>query len=308
MRRRWCERSASSSASSRGRLRSASQGGRWAIRAAARLGASSPTHAAGFSRSHACTQRKAIEEVILSSCGGSNISNKRENESSGQRSFFRFRLSTPSIGSAAAAMSERAPEAGAPRGTPSRGRRARSRERKRPAAAAAPGCATVSQRARVVSVEAVDLVVEGREGLLLDGLHGDLVPAAAQLREGRPVLAALLQHLLVLEMPDVGHRLLGHALDLALLLARAVGLDREDAVHLGAQAEDPGWEGLVAELAQLPHHLDGLGARRCRERAQVPLGVFGLAGHVEEGGAASPRPCAAGPAARRSAPSRCRCP
>ena len=36
-----------------------------------------------------------------------------------------------------------------------------------------------------MSVEAVDLVVEGREGLLLDGLHGDLVPAAAQLREGR---------------------------------------------------------------------------------------------------------------------------
>ena len=40
----------------------------------------------------------------------------------------------------------------------------------------------------------------------------------------------------VLKMPDVGHRLLWHALDLALLLARAVGLDREDAVHLGAQA------------------------------------------------------------------------
>ena len=34
-----------------------------------------------------------------------------------------------------------------------------------------------------------------------------------------------------MEMPDVGHRLLRHALDLALLLARAVGLDREDAVH-----------------------------------------------------------------------------
>ena len=41
------------------------------------------------------------------------------------------------------------------------------------------------QRPRVVSVEAVDLVVEGRERLLLDGLHGDLVRAAAQLREGR---------------------------------------------------------------------------------------------------------------------------
>ena len=89
-------------------------------------------------------------------------------------------------------------------------------------------------------------------------------------------------------MLDVGHRLLWHALDLALLLARAVGLDREDAVHLGAQAhvlQDPSGEGLVAELAQLPHHLDGLGARRCRERAQVRLRVLGLAGHVEEGGA-----------------------
>ena len=78
----------------------------------------------------------------------------------------------------------------------------------------------MSQRPRVVSVEAVDLVVEGRERLLLNGLHGDLVRAAAQLREGRSALAAFLQHLPVLEMPDVGHRLLRHALDLALLLAR----------------------------------------------------------------------------------------
>ena len=133
------------------------------------------------------------------------------------------------------------------------------------------------QRPRVVSVEAVDLVVEGGERLLLYGLHGYLVRAAAQLREGRPALAAFLQRRPVLEMPDVGHRLLRHALDLALLLARAVGLDREDAVHLGAQAhvlQDPGGEGLVAELAQLAHHLDGLGARRCRERAQVLLGVL----------------------------------
>ena len=128
--------------------------------------------------------------------------------------FFRFRQSTPSSGSAAAAVPERAPEAGAPRGTPSRGRRARSlAERKRPASAAAPGCASAP-----ASVEAVDLVVEGGERLLLDGLHGDRVRAAAQLREGRPALAAFLQHLPVLEMPDVGHRLLRHALDLALLL------------------------------------------------------------------------------------------
>ena len=51
MRCRWCERSASSSASLQGRLRCMSQGGRWAIRAAA---------------------RQAAEEVILRSCGGSN--------------------------------------------------------------------------------------------------------------------------------------------------------------------------------------------------------------------------------------------
>ena len=39
-------------------------------------------------------------------------------------------------------------------------------------------------------VETVDLVVEGQEGLLLNGLHGDLVRAAAQLRKGRSALAA----------------------------------------------------------------------------------------------------------------------
>ena len=49
--RRWCERSASSSASSQGRLE-----GRWAISAAARQGSSA--HAVGFSRSHPCTQRR----------------------------------------------------------------------------------------------------------------------------------------------------------------------------------------------------------------------------------------------------------
>ena len=39
------------------------------------------------------------------------------------------------------------------------------------------------QRPRIVSVEAVDLVVEGGERLLLYSLHGYLVRAAAQLRE-----------------------------------------------------------------------------------------------------------------------------
>ena len=143
MRCRWCERSASSSASSRGRLRRMSQGGRWAIRAAAMQGASSSAHAAGFSRSHACTHRKAAEEVISLSMGSKSL--KREGEKTRARdlSFFRSRQSTPSSGSAAAAVPERAPEAGAPRGTPSRGRRAQSlAERKRPASAAAPGCAS----------------------------------------------------------------------------------------------------------------------------------------------------------------------
>ena len=102
----------------------------------------------------------------MSSCGGSKSLRKRESEKTRKRElgiflFFRFRQSTPSSGSAAAAVSERAPEAGAPRGTPSRGQRAQSlAERKRPASAAAPGCA--SAPAAVVSVEAVDLVVEGR--------------------------------------------------------------------------------------------------------------------------------------------------
>ena len=66
---------------------------------------------------------------------------------------------------------------------PSRGRRAQSHPQ-------LLQVAPVPQRPRVVSVEAVDLVVEGGERLLLDGLHGDLVRAAAQLREGRPALAA----------------------------------------------------------------------------------------------------------------------
>ena len=39
------------------------------VRAAARQGASSSAHAAGFSRSHACTHRKAAEEVISLSMG-----------------------------------------------------------------------------------------------------------------------------------------------------------------------------------------------------------------------------------------------
>ena len=166
--------------------------------------------------------------------------------------FFRFRQSAPSSGSAAAAVPERAPEAGAPHHEVEGCTAWRSVSAQHPQLLQV---APVPQRPRVVSVEAVDLVVEGGERLLLDGLHGDLVRAAAQLREGRPALAAFLQHLPVLETPDVGHRLLRHALDLALLLARAVGLDREDAAHLGAQAhvlQDPGGEGLVAKLQACP--------------------------------------------------------
>ena len=140
MRCRWCERSASSSASSRGRLRSMSQGGRWAIRAAARQGASLSTHAAGFSRSHACTHRKAAEEVILSSCGGSN---KHYRESEKTRAWDLF-FPVPTVYAQQRLSRSGSVGAGAPRGTPSRGQRARSlAERKRPASAAAPGCASV---------------------------------------------------------------------------------------------------------------------------------------------------------------------
>ena len=58
------------------------------------------------------THRKAAEEVIsLSSCGGSN-QHYREGEKTRARDLFlRFRQSTPSSGLAAAAVSERAPEA-----------------------------------------------------------------------------------------------------------------------------------------------------------------------------------------------------
>ena len=131
-----------------------------------------PTH---FSRSHACTRRKAAEKVISLSMGSKSL--KREGEKTRARdlSFFRFRQSTPSSGSAAAAVPERAPEAGAPRGTPSW----RSVSAQHPQLLQV---APVPQRPRVVSVEAVDLVVEGGERLY--GLHGYLVRAAAQLRKG----------------------------------------------------------------------------------------------------------------------------
>ena len=66
-----------------------------AIRAAARQGASSSVHAAVFSRSHACTHRKAAEKVIsLSSCG----SNKhyRESEKARKRELGIF-FSVPTV-------------------------------------------------------------------------------------------------------------------------------------------------------------------------------------------------------------------
>ena len=71
------------------------------------------------------------------------IKARRQKTRARDLSFFRLRQSTPSSGSAAAAVPERAPEAGAPQGTPLQGRRAQSlAERKRPASAAAPGCAS----------------------------------------------------------------------------------------------------------------------------------------------------------------------
>ena len=170
----------------------------------------------------------------------------------------------------------------------------------------------MSQRPQVVSVEAVDLVVEGRERLLLDGLHGDLARAAAQLREGRPALAAFLQHLPVLEMPDVGHRLLRHALDLALLLAPSGWtvrmlyiLERRPTYSriLAGKVSSPSLPSspitstalarAAAESALSPSR----GSWTCRPRRR---------GRRRSG---SPRPWrGAGPAARRSAPSRSWCP
>ena len=52
------------------------------------LGGRPPAHAVGFSRSHACTHRKAAEEVILSSCGGFFLS--IWDHSSIWRAFFLF--------------------------------------------------------------------------------------------------------------------------------------------------------------------------------------------------------------------------
>ena len=75
-------RSAWSSASSspRGRLLT--------IRAAARLAVSASAHAASFSRSHACTHRKAAEKIIsLSSCGG-KYKHYRESEKTRARDLF----------------------------------------------------------------------------------------------------------------------------------------------------------------------------------------------------------------------------
>ena len=112
-------RAAASQGARCGGLRCMSQGGCWAIRAAARQGASSSPGLL-----EPCLHRKAAEEVISLSMGSkSALSRKRENESSGSFFFFKFRQSTPSSGSAAAAVPERAPEAGAARGTPSRGRK-----------------------------------------------------------------------------------------------------------------------------------------------------------------------------------------
>ena len=120
----WCKRSASSSASSRGPC------------VACRREAAGPSEQPqGRERPRPPTRRaspgamphrKAAEEVIsLSSCGGSNRHHReggrRENESLG--SFF---SGSDSLRPAAAAVRERAPEAGAPQGTPLRGRRARS--------------------------------------------------------------------------------------------------------------------------------------------------------------------------------------
>ena len=89
-------------------------------------GASSSAHATGFSRSHPARTGRPQRSYLFEQLRRFEImkARRRENESSG--SFF-FQVPTVcSSGSAAAAVPERAPEAGAPRGTPSQGRRAQS--------------------------------------------------------------------------------------------------------------------------------------------------------------------------------------
>ena len=195
------------------RLRCMLQEGRWASE-------HSSAHAAGFSRSHACTHRKAAAEVIsLSSCGGSN-KHYRESEKARKRELGILFSGSESLRPAAAQPQRqcRAPEAGAPRGTPSQGRRARSlAERKRPASAAAPGCvSTVSTAISCAWLRSC---------------------AKAALRSLPPAPPGL-------EMPDVGHRLLRHALDLALLLARAVGWTVRMLYILERRPRTPGsWRG-----------------------------------------------------------------
>ena len=116
-----------------------------------------------------------------------------------------------------------------------------------------------------------------------DGLHGDLARTAAQLREGRPALAAFLQHLPVLETPDVGHRLLRHALEPSGWTVRMLYILERRPTYSRILA------GKVSSPSLPSWPITSMGLARAAERAQVPLRVLGLAGHVKEGGAVQVR-------------------
>ena len=137
MRCRWCERSASSSASSRGRLRSMLQGGRWAIRAAARQGASSSAHAAGAPEgrrgSHLFEQLRRIEISII--------------KKARKRELGVFVFQVPIVYAQQRLSLSGSAGAGSRGGGPTRNSITRSKGpepggAKRPASAAAPGCAS----------------------------------------------------------------------------------------------------------------------------------------------------------------------
>ena len=135
----------------------------------------------------------APEVISLSSCGSKlALSRRRENESSGSFFFSGSDSLRP------AAAQPRQCRSGPQRAHKELHHEVEGRRAWRSVSAQHPQLlqvAPVPQRPRVVSVEAVDLVVEGGERLLLHGLHGYLVRAAAQLREGRAALAAFLQQL-----------------------------------------------------------------------------------------------------------------
>ena len=97
-----------------------------------------------------------------------------------------------------------------------------------------------------------------------------------------------LQHLPVLEMPDVGHRLLRHALDLALLLR--VGLDVRMRTSWSAGPRTPGsWRGRSRRRACPAGPSPRWPWRAPLPRARSGPSCLDLPANVEEGGAVQVR-------------------